>query len=427
MVAPSQTSRHNRPISLEEQKLYNHLLHQLDLDSPDAMLERFRSLFIDGVGYPDVEIAQALRQVIASEFAEEDFRYVLNRCCHILINRWQARPQSRMAIPALIKLFETPPRTSTVCVLYSRSLRRLRQLIQLFTQTEQYLTLCRLSQVLTEAAEAVNAGQRPLGTLIRRYPYLYEHCLLNEDSALEQQHTVRQLQAVMQHQFEVDLSRYTTYQVRQLQFTQLPESATRRLIIPVANPTLLNDRELNQAIRQYVGPVEGSRTYRDQALNFLTHAEQNRRFATFKDDLYQYMTASIDTGYGRQRFNNQLHQCLTDLLPDSNAQQLNEFLLIRTCTHLLNFLVADGSRQPNHFILIDLLNNLGPVLTTALLLKVVLLCRKVKPCLEKRFSLLFNHYESYSRDAVLWLVQALENLNVALTTNFGSINLSFLR
>jgi hypothetical protein len=55
-----------------------------------------------------------------------------------------------------------------------------------------------------------------------------------------------------------------------------------------------------------------------------------------------------------------------------------------------------------------------------------LLCRKVKPYLEKRFSILFNHYESYSRDGVEWLIQALENLNVALSTNFGMVDLSYM-
>jgi hypothetical protein len=46
--------------------------------------------------------------------------------------------------------------------------------------------------------------------------------------------------------------------------------------------------------------------------------------------------------------------------------------------------------------------------------------------LEKRFSILFNHYESSQRDAVQWLVHAMENLNVALSTNFSTIDLSFI-
>lgn len=421
-------SRYDRPITIAEQKLYDHLLYWIELESPSTMIERFRALFIDGVGYPDPEIAQSLRTVASCDSATEDFRYVLNRCCHILINRWQSRPQSQLAIPDLVALFQDLPETPSSTVSQIRSARRVRQLIKEFTQTEQYLTLCRLAQVLTEAAEATHAGSRPLGTLIRRYPYLYEHCLLSEDSAQEQQSTVRRVQATMQRQFEIHLSRYVTYQVRRAQLaTQSSSNNTQTILHPVANPTLLSDRELGRAIKHYIGRVDGTRTCKDIAQHFSTHVEHAASFAAFKDDLYEYMTASIDSEYGKRKFNNQLHTQLKSILPDNNSQQVSDFLVVRTCSQLLNFLVADNPQHPNHFIFVDLTTNLGAIATTGLLLRLVLFCRKVKPYLERRFSILFNHYEAYSGDAVQWLVQALENLNLALTTNFGSINLSFLR
>jgi hypothetical protein len=93
---------------------------------------------------------------------------------------------------------------------------------------------------------------------------------------------------------------------------------------------------------------------------------------------------------------------------------------------MLNFLVVESPQKPNHFVFIDLISNIGPTFTVGLLLKIVLICRKVRPYLEKRFSILFNHYESSSQDAVIWLIKVLENLNVALTSNFGKIDLSFI-
>jgi hypothetical protein len=102
---------------------------------------------------------------------------------------------------------------------------------------------------------------------------------------------------------------------------------------------------------------------------------------------------------------------------------MNDFLLVRTCSQMLNFLVVDSPQQTNHYVFVDLITNLGAVTTTGLLLKIVLLCRKVIPGLEKRFSILFNHYETYQHEAVQWLVQALENLHLALTTNFGAVSL----
>lgn len=420
-------SRYNRPISSAEQKLYDHLLYWIETESPPALIERFRTLFIEGVGYPDPEISQALRSVVSSELACEDFRYVLNRCCHILINRWQSRPSSQLAIPALVHLFaELPPASAVAAQL--RTVRRQRQLIKEFTTTEQYLTLCRLSQVLAET-ELANAGSRPLGTLIRHYPYLYEHCLLSQDSAQEQQSTVRQIQATRQRQFEIHLSHYVTYQVRRSHLTPVAVAATQPQspIRPVSNPTLLSDRDLGHALRHYTGKIDGTRTCKDLAHYFLAQAGEAPCFAAFKDDLYEYVTGAIDPAYGKRKFNNQLHSQLKNTLADNNLQPLNDFLMVRTCSQLLNFLVVATPQQPSHFVFIDLITNLGPIVTTGLLLRIVLFCRRVKPYLERRFSILFNHYESHDREVVHWLVQALENMNLALTTNFGAVNLTLLR
>ena len=420
-------SRYNRPITSAEQKLYDHLLYWIELESPQDMIERFRILFIDGIGYPDPEISKALRDVIATSSATEDFRYILNRCCHILINRWQARPQSQLAIPALVEAFHMPPAPSSAAQKI-RAVRQLRQLLKDFTSTEQFLTMQRLAQVLAEAAEAASVHtNRPLGTLIRRYPYLYEHCLLSEDSAQEQQSTVRQVQATFQRQFEIQLSQYVTYQVRRSQLARTGKPATPQIIRPVANPTLLTEQDLGKAIKHYVGWVEGNRTHKDLAQTFQTHVDPTSSFSSFKDDLYEYITASIDSEYGKRKFNNQLYQQLQNTLPDNNSRSVNDFLIVRTCSQLLNFLVADNPQHPNHFVFLDLMTNMGAIATTGLLLRLVLFCRKVKPYLERRFSILFNHYEAHTGDAVQWLIQALENVNLALTTNFGAVNLSFLR
>jgi len=426
VVTDRQMSRYNRPIMQEEQIIYDHLLHWIELESPTEMIVRFQTLFMNGVGYPDHEIAQALKKIVSSDLAAEDFRYILNRCCHILINRWQARPQSQLAIPQLIKLFESPPHAFGISATHSHTVKRLHSLINQFTETEQYLTLCRLAQVLTEAAES--QGNRSLGTLIRRYPYLYEHCLLSDESAKEQKITVQKIQIIRQKQFEIDLSQYVTYQMRRSHSIQFSNpSDSQHVILPVTNPTLLTERDLGQALHQYAGKIEGSRTHKDIALNFMTHVGTSPSIRSFKDDLYQYITASVDPAYGNRKFNNQLYYYLQEVLPDGSHQRLNDFWLIRICNHLLNFLVVDKPQSPNHFMFIDLITNLGPIATISILLKIVLICRKVRPCLERRLSVLFSHYEMSARETVEWLVQALENLNIALTTNFGSMNLSLVR
>lgn len=421
------TAYQARQIDQEEQKLYDHLLYLVQSEFPSQLIERFRALFIEGVGYPDPEIAAALDRITASRAAEQEFRFVLNRCCHILINRWQTRPQLQAAIPDLIAMFETEPSRSVTEYTRSRSVRRLRSLVKTFCDSEQYLALQRLGRVMSQAYEANGGGSVPLGSLIRHYPYLYEHCLLVEGSTYEHQQAIRALQAKAQRQYEIDLSQYVTYQVRRTQIARADSpQTTSRILQPIKNPTLLSDRELCVALKQFAGKSQGPDTYRDLAQRFLTHTHHSPSFQSFKDDLYEYITASVDPEYGRRQFNNQLFAQLQKAFPENNHQKLNDFLMVRTCSQLLNFIVVESSQKPQHYLFIDLISNLGPTITTGLLLKIVLICRKVKPYLEKRFSILFNHYESFSRETVQWLVQAMENLNIALSTNFSTIDLSFI-
>ncbi len=411
-----------RQTSKDEQQLYDHLLYCVQVEAPGQLIERFQRLFLDGARYADPQIWQALEKVAMDKRAEHEFKFVLNRCCHILINRWQMQPHLQSSIQELIKLFENPPDPMKV---HSRGARRLRQLVQAFSETEQYLTLQRLSLVIGETTET--NGSRQVGNLIQRYPYLYEHCLLSEDSSYEHQQTVKQIQSRVQQRLEFDLSQYVTYQVRRAQAMRSKSPEVQcRIIHPVSNPTLLSDRELGIALKQFVGKVQGPDTYRDVAQSFLTHTAQTSSYKEFKNDLYDYLITSIDPAYGKRQFNDRLYTHLQNTLPHSEAQRPSEFLMVRTCSQLLNFLVVESTQRPNHFTFVDLITNLGSTLTTGLLLKIVLLCRKVKPYLEKRFSILFNHYESSTRDGVPWLITSLENLNVALSIHFGSADLSCL-
>jgi hypothetical protein len=420
------TTRHTKQAEQDEQHLYDHFLHLVQSEPPGDLVERFRLLFIDGTAYPNAEVSAALEKITANKSADQEFRFVLNRCCHILINRWQARPQYQASIPTLIEVFEPVAVRSSREYGRSRSARRLRELVKDFVGSEQYLALRRLAQVTSQNTEMNPLGV-PLGKLIHRYPYLYDHCLVAEGSTLEQQQTIRHLKARAERQYEIDLSQFVTYQVRRSQIirSNLPDVANR-ILQPTKNPTLLSDEELRVAVKLFAGKSQGSDTYRDLAQRFLTHSSQTSSFTSFKDDLYQYITASVDPAYGNRQFNNQLYAQLKASFPESNAHRVNDFLIVRTCSQLLNFLVVESSQKPSHFVFLDLLSNIGPAMATGLLLKIILICRKVKPNLEKRFSILFSHYESSKRENVQWLVQAMEHLNLALSTNFSTLDLSFI-
>ncbi len=422
---------YNRQSQEEEQLLYNHWLELVQVEQPIELIDRFRTLFIHGNGYGDRTIAEALEKIAASPYAQQEFKYILNRCCHILINRWQTYPSKQAAIPELIALFEEAPKILG----YSRSLaaHSIPKLVNQFTESEQYLTLQRLAKVITHSNEDSSNSKTPatlaLGTLIPRYPYLYKHCLLSDDSTYEQQKIIKKIQTQKQQQFEIDLSQYVAHQVRKAQTARRETSMSFvRNIQTIKNPTLLSDPELFFALKQFVGKVEGADTYRQLAGRFMANTSTTVSYSSFKDDLYEYLISSVtDDRYGKRQFNEKLYKKLQNTFPHNDAQNFNEFLMIRTCSQLLNFLVVESPARPNHFVFIDLISNIGPTQTTGLLLKIVLICSKVKAYLEKRLAILFGHYEFSTREGVVWLVKALENLNLALSTNFGNLDVSFLR
>lgn len=420
------TGYHNRFISPQEQMLYDHLLFHAECETPQQLTERFQALFIDGTGYPEQGIVRNLDSLLSAQEVEQYFHYVLNRCCHILINRWQRRSQLQTAIPELVERLEQGSIKPISEYSRSRQIRKLREIVAGFTETEQYLTLKRLALLIDDAEASKNSDSQPLGTLIRRYPYLYEHCVVSEGSPEEHQENIRQIRADAQRKFEIDLSQYVTYRVRRARLKRTaPASKKLQQLRSIANPTLLSDRELVASINQFSGKVDNGRTYGDAARVFLRQS-QLIKFGEFKRDFYHYLTSSVDKSYGSRKFNGLLAQQLEHTLPQSEDCRLNDFLLARTCSQLLRFLVVDSAQNPEHFVFIDLINNIGPLMTTGLLLKIVLLCSKIKPYLERRFSILFSHYESAIQNRVSWLIKMLENLNVALSLTFGSVDLSSL-
>lgn len=396
--------------SSDEQVVYAHLQCCVDIESPRKLIQRFFNLFIQGGEYPDLAVNLAVGRIVDSDLANIEFHYVLNRSCYILINRWRKQPRDQWAIPELIHSFEQTPSGLPSCW----TAKRLRSLVKQFTQTEQYKALRRLSKVFEEKIKAEeNKKSDNVEGLISRYPYLYDHCFLTDDSPDEQRQEIREMRMQAQETFEQDLSQYLT-------FKNTPRE--QRLILPtVENPTLLTDKKLNFAVKHFTGKVDGYHTYDDLAKIFVNQSQNTRTYRTFKEEFYEYLTDAVDTKYAKNHFNNRLYRELQGTLTHNDSQKVNETLMAGTCRKLLNFLVVESPQQPHHFVFLDLSSNLGVTRSIGLLLKIVLICRKVKSDLEKRFSILFNHYATFPRDRVFWLVESLENLNIAFGLNWGKL------
>lgn len=406
------------PASSNEQRLYDHIADCVQKESPTQVIERFRQLFIDGMGYPDREIEATLYSIVSVKRSDKDFKYILHRCCYIAINRWQLHPQHKGAIAQLIALFKhNSPRFGMEFYI----VKRLQEQISFFTKSEEFVTLERLVKALEKEPEPHQKESNcALGELIYRYPYLYGHSLLSKDSIEEDKQTIKRLQAQRRRQFERDLSEYLNYLVE-------PRNTEIGIVEPAANPTLLKDAELHLAVREFAGKVAGDRTYKEAAHFFLRDARNTPSYQSFKVNLYEYLISSVEPQYGGHIFNSRLYKHIRNTFPENDSVKLNNLLLVRTCHQLFNFLVVENLTHPSHYVFYDLVYNLGPSRTMGLMLKLVLLSRKVKPDLEKRFAILFNHYEGKGYNEIRWFIKSLENLNVAFVVNFGKVDLSLVK
>lgn len=165
--------RHNRPTSPEEQELYNHWLEQVETQSTDILLERFRLLFIQGTGYPNHQIVQLMRKLLRAKHIEGDFNFIINRCCYILINRWHTHPERRQGIYRLVDLFDSQKSVYTASsAIKSRYIQQLSYLVNNFRNSPQYQTMKRFAEVLCEPLQSSPSmiESQPLRTLIPRYP-----------------------------------------------------------------------------------------------------------------------------------------------------------------------------------------------------------------------------------------------------------------
>jgi hypothetical protein len=427
----SLSERHKTQLTVNEQHVYDHLLECVKTQSPQQVLDRFRYLFIQARNYDNPQILEILARIIRNKKTSDNFPAILNRCCHILVNCWQLNPKTQGYVVELVDLFDLLPARGGKN--YGESYCSImHELIRKFLQTDYYKQLKRLATVISQGKERKAHPEKKeemIGNLITRYPYLYDHCLLGADSSVEQQQTVYKVKTELEKQFESKLSKFVTYQIRVAQTgrEKMAELNGDRIIKPVNNPTLLSDRDLGKSLKHYVGKVENGYSYQEVSRSFLTHTSDTRNYQLFKDDLYEYVVQSIDGRYGKYSFNKRLYSKLQELYPKYNHSKPDEFLKMRTYSQLFNYLIVDSPQNPSHLVFMDMISNMGTTKTIGLLLKLVLVCSKVKPYLEKRFSILFNHYESFTSQGAGWLVRSLEKVNVAFSVNFGNLDMSFLR
>jgi hypothetical protein len=409
----------------DAEPIYFYFFNCVKTDPPVEVIANFRRVFIEGRDYRDASVREALEKIVLSKQAEKDFTTVLYQSCQIAIQHWFQKPELLTTIVELVALFEQLP-TSQVSI--ARLSSRCLQLSKNFVKTEPYIKLKRLMRVIVANLDKEDVSFS-LTELLVRYPYLYKHCLLDEDCNLDYQKLIRKLRSQNQHCFEVTFVRYLIYQMRLLQIARARQlsSGAGRLLRRVESPTLLNGDEVKAALKLFAPKNYHNSATQNLSLDVLEKHKQLPTFKVFKGDLYNYLISLVDPNYGKRYFNKLIFDKLQKILPESHSQKLSEFFVLRTYTQLLNFLIVESRQNLNHQVLTDAIANLGTTQTSNLLLRLLLLYPKIRPHLESRLAILFEHYEFCDRQQVTWLIKILENFNISIGLHFGSLDLSALK
>ncbi len=400
-----------------EQKIYDHLLCLVRSEQPEHVLRQFRLLFLEGKTYPDADIRMTLATLVRDRSAKDRFLPFFNRCCFTLINRWQQHLLHKHAVVQLVDVLKQCRGLSAIAGHQTPS-GRLRFFVQEYLRSPLFQRLDQLADVLNPMSGADTDEAKPLSVILHRYPFLYPHCLANQEDSSDYQKVILQTQQQSAQRFDQELSRYLSLSLIQTHKTN-PNSQT------VVNPTLLSHEDLCRTLKRFTAKVDSRGSYKEMADHFWRPARRPHSYGGFKDQLYDYVVSSVPPKYGQCRFNQQLKGYLEELYVQSNDALLTDSLVVRTCNQLMNFLVIESRQRPNHWVFLDLLNNLGSTATIGLLLKIVLLCGKSKAYLERRLSFLFQHYAQETRSKVKWLVLCFEKVRVAWSAHFGSRNLAY--
>ena len=411
----------------------------------EPIIRRFGLLFVDGVDYPEAEIIEALHRIVLSPWAVSSssasrsshfksaltFNGILNRCFYILINHWWMESTYVEATVPLVKLVKSDPHVPATLV----ATQKLRELVQQFSQTEEYEAL----QDRAEIAEAIyepadTDPEQPLRRLVHRYPFLHPHFLNPWDSSESGFEAIKSRQEQQNRQFEKNLSAYITQMIRHTGQSKTTELSR------IKNPTLLTEPQLKHAVKQFLGRSEG-KTYKQAAQQARQQIDRTSSCQEMKQALLGYVTSafqdsSADRPKASPEFKTRLEEQLRVTLWDEQHEKPTGHRLMRTCDEVINCLVAnpkDPVHRRFHSIFVSLHSNCGATFTVGLLLKVVLLFQDARDYAErllrlvaKRFADLLKHYgnERSDDETVKWLVECLENWQVAVSLHFGHIDFS---
>jgi hypothetical protein len=360
-------------------------LDEVKTSAPDAVLEKFKYLFIKPTPAVDSIPRQAL-EYIASLDQEKTFINTFKRSIYILVNNWTAARQDQY-IQELVRLLSVslqPHPASSV------TLKRLKLWRGNFVHSQDYKEL----KIFISKFDNLDNWSD------RYSSYLLVEQSVDAKKPRQQREAARIRGEQLKEQFKFDLAMYTA---------RCPLAASQQNTSP--NPTILGDEVVH--LIQKILQKRGTFSYTSLAKIFINQT-QDLCYSDFKQSFLNYLLFFLDNQGLANTIKTQLSKQLEVLYESYQEKSWDNHLLLRTCNRVIEYFTTTNNKTPSSlFILLATHDN--ALTLTILLLKIVLLCPSSYTHLECCIAKLIQHYESVPESDCRWLIKFLEVLKVTLT------------
>ncbi|MGG6297924.1 hypothetical protein ACQ4M4_26315 [Leptolyngbya sp. AN02str] len=390
--------RNQLNIPKAQETIYNYLIEIVKTWPPEDVLGEFDQLFIQHANTVSSDTLPSLYEIVFAN-QEQEFRNTLKRSCYILINNWDLA-RHHASIRKLIQLFESPIIAKPTM---SPTLRRMRQWLKNFVDSDDYAQLCLF---------AARYDEKHVKHWSERYTsYLLVPQYIDLNNPAEQRHAARALSKQLKEKFKFDLAMYTAR-------SQLTSAIEK----PPANPTSLGDDVLR--LIKIIVVRKGKFSYTNIANIFLKQT-QNARYTDFKRSFLNYLLFSIEDNEVKETLRTQLSDRLQVLYAEHQHLPIDDALLLRTCNRTIEFLTTETHEEPSP-LFIQLLSRGNPLTLVVLLLKIILVCRYARTNLEARIADLVHYYKDCTEDECQWVIQFFEIFDITMTIHAENVEFNLV-
>ncbi|MGD2180636.1 hypothetical protein [Lusitaniella coriacea] len=365
--------------------------------SPQRVLQYFKNIFFLQRHSLNGAVEQALLDLVAFD-RKEEFLNTLNRSCYILINNWSASKEKIYHSKLLVELL---PEAGYIDPKNCSFTQKIKTWLKIFVENEQYQTLQSLiaQDVVSEKLSTSSQGAEKQWT--NRYSYyLVKHQANNTSNIKEHRAAAKSLSKQIKEQFKFDLAMYFVYsqlsapkkQVRKNPTTLTPE------ILNLIQKTLSGRKNLNykNLANIFLKQVEGIR-YKDLKKSILNYL----KYSLHKQNI---LPTWLEAG---------LSEFLATLYEEHDERPWDDYLLLRTCNRLIEYLTKPNFSNPSNPATILAVQK-NYLTWTVVVLKILLICNDSYNHLIACMVDLIQQNEARSMSECQWLIRFLDTLNVVL-------------